>query len=134
MNRVNPFGIIAATVLVSVLGGIWFSTIFGKVYATVLGRAYDPKAKMPPLFYAGPMICMLMTVITSAFLMRALGIASLGAAVEFGAVVGTGYLGANAINMGINPNIPRPIAYGLLSAGYFFLSSVLISMTLYGLR
>ena len=120
--------------MVSVLGGVWFSAIFGKAYAAVLGRTYDPKAKMAPLFYAGPMICMLMTVITSAFLMRALAIASLGAAGGFGAVVGFGYLGANAVNMGINPNIPRPIAYGMLSAGYFFLSSVLIAVTLYWLR
>ena len=103
--------------MVSVLGGVWFTAIFGKAYAAVPGRNYDPKAKMVPLFYAGPMICMLITVITSAFLMRALAIASLGAAAGFGAVVGFGYLGANAVNMGINPNIPCPIAYGMLSAG-----------------
>ena len=120
--------------MVSVLGGVWFSAIFGKTYAAVLGRDYDPKAKLAPLFYAGPVICMLIIVVTSAFLMRALAISSLGTAAGFGAAVGFGYLGANAVNMGINPNIPRPIAYGMLSAGYFVLSSVLIGVTLYWLR
>ncbi len=134
MNRINPVGIVAATVLVSVLGGVWFGAIFAQAYAKVLGRIHDPKAKMSPLYYAGPMICMLATAVTSAFLMRRLGVASLGAAVGFGSIVGSGYLGASAVNMGINPNIPRPIAYGLLSAAYFFLSSILISTTLFWFR
>ena len=134
MTRINPLGIIAATVAVSILGGVWFTAIFGKAYAAVLGRPHDPKAKMPPLFYVGPMICTLLTVTTSAFAMRALGTASIGSAVLCGAVVGAGFLGVTAVNMAINPNIPKPVTYGLLSAGFFFVSSVLMDVTLYWLR
>jgi hypothetical protein len=38
---------------------------------------------------------------------------------------------ATAMNMAINPNIPRPILYGLLSSGYFLVSSILISVIIY---
>lgn len=80
------------------------------------------------------MICMLVTVFTSAWVMRAMSIASLASAISFGALVGAGYLGTTAVNMGISPNIRKPLAYGFLSAAFFFVSSVVISGTLYLLR
>jgi hypothetical protein len=46
-------------------------------------------------------------------------------------IVGVGYLSATAMNMAINPNIPRPILYGLLSSAYFLVSSILISVIIY---
>lgn len=36
-----------------------------------------------------------------------------------------------AMNMAINPNIQRHIVYGVLSAGYFMVSSMTISITLF---
>ncbi|WP_263370965.1 DUF1761 domain-containing protein [Granulicella cerasi] len=134
MTRINPLAILAAAFVVSMLGWVWFTALFGKVYSSVLGREHNPAAKMPSLYFVGPMICMLLTVVTSAWLMPARGISSLASAISFGAVVGAGYLGTTAVNMGINPNIRRPLAYGFLSAGFFFVSSVLISATLYLLR
>jgi hypothetical protein len=50
--------------------------------------------------------------------------------VAFGAIVGAGYLAATTINVAINPNIPRPLFYGLISGSYFFLSSVIASVIL----
>ncbi|CAN5480524.1 hypothetical protein BH10PSE17_BH10PSE17_03130 [soil metagenome] len=74
---------------------------------------------------------MLVTTIASAMLMNALRVDTIGEAVKFGATVGVGLLASTAVNMGLNPNIPRPIAYGLLSAGYFVTSSVVISVILF---
>ena len=45
--------------------------------------------------------------------MSAERIGSIGEAVGFGTIVGVGYLSATAMNMAINPNISRPILYGL---------------------
>lgn len=58
-------------------------------------------------------------------------ISSLGGAVGLGTLIGAGLLSATAMNMAINPNVPRPIIYGLLSSGYFFVASILISIVLY---
>ena len=46
-------------------------------------------------------------------------------ALIFGAVVGLGYLASTTVNVAINPNIPRPLLYGLISGGYIFVGSLL---------
>lgn len=97
----------------------------------VLGREYPPAQKPGALYIVGPSLCMLATTIAIALLMGALAIPTLGAAIGLGMLVGVGFLGATAVNMGINPNIPRPLAYGFLSASYYVISSVVISAVLF---
>ncbi len=128
---VSWIGILAAAFAVMMLGWVWFAVLFARTYAGVLNRPYEPGAKMPPLFIAGPSLCMLVTTITSAWLMPAVGVATLAGAIGFGAVVGVGYLGSTAVNMAINPLVPRPLAYGFLSASYFLVASIVISVVLF---
>lgn len=68
---------------------------------------------------------------TLAVLMRWLAVPTLLQAAGLGILVGVGLLASTAVNMGINPNIPRPLRYGFLSAGYFLASSILICIILY---
>lgn len=131
MYHVSILAIVAATIAVMALGFVWFALLFARQYAVVLGRVYEPNAKMPPLYFIGPALCVLLTAITSALLMSAQKIGSFGEALGFGAIVGVGYLSATAMNMAINPNIPRPIIYGLLSSAYFFVASIVISVIIY---
>jgi len=133
-QSISWIGILAAALAVMVLGWVWFAVLFARAYASVLDRPFEPGAKMPPLFIAGPSLCMLVTTVTSAFLMPAVGVATLPAAIGFGALVGVGYLGSTAVNMAINPLVPRPLAYGGLSAGYFLVASVLVSVVLFLVR
>lgn len=128
---INWIGILAAAFAVMMLGWIWFAVLFARTYAAVLDRPYEPGAKMPPLYIVGPSLCMLVTTIVSAWLMRAIGVVTLGGAIQFGLAIGAGYLGSTAVNMAINPLIPRPLAYGFLSASYFLVASVLISTVLF---
>lgn len=121
----NPFGILAAAFAVMMLGWLWFDLMFGRTYAVVLGRAHPPESKPAPLYFVGPSICMLVTTVALAVLMRSLSISTLSQAIGLGALVGVGFLGSTAVNMGINPNIPRPLPYGFLSATYFVTSSIL---------
>jgi hypothetical protein len=44
---------------------------------------------------------------------------------EFALIVGVGYLFSNTVNFAINPNMPKPIPYGLIS-GFFHLVGILI--------
>ena len=85
---------------------------------------------MSPIFYLGPLLCVLVTSLASAVLMQSLGIENLGDAVLFGTIVGVGYLVATTFNVAINPNIPRPLLYGLVSGGYFLAGSWLSSIIL----
>ncbi|MGI2036294.1 DUF1761 domain-containing protein [Rhizobium panacihumi] len=130
LNHVSILAVLVSAIAVMVLGFVWFAVVFKKQYAVVLGRVGQPDA-MGPLFIVGPSICVLVTAFTMAYLMSTLEVASMSQALGFGAVVGIGLIGATAMNMAINPNIPRPITYGLLSSAYFLVSSVLISAVVY---
>jgi hypothetical protein len=130
MTRINWLAVLAATFTTTVVGGLWFTFLFGKAYATVLGRAYDPKAKPAPIFIVGPMVCSLITTITSATLMKALNVTSVGDGISFGTVVGLGYLVATMANTAINPNMPRPLMYSLVSGPFFLLTSIVTSLIL----
>lgn len=130
VTRINWLAVLAATFASTVLGGVWFTALFGKTYASVLGRVYDPKAKPAPIFVVGPLVCSLITILTSAVLMKALKLTSAGEALAFGVVVGLGYLVSTMANTAINPNMPRPLMYSLVSGPYFFLMSVMTSLIL----
>ena len=73
---------------------------------------------MAPIFIVGPAVCGLVVAITSAVLIEPLGIDAVGDGLLFGAIVGVGCLFANTVNIAINPNVPRPLFYGLISASY----------------
>jgi hypothetical protein len=130
MTRINWLAVLAATFACTVLGGLWFTALFGKAYASVLGRAHDPKAKPAPIFIVGPLVCTLIAVLTSATLIKALNLTSAGDAITFGAVVGFGYFVSTMTNTAINPNMPRPLMYSLVSGPYFFLLSIITSLIL----
>ncbi len=127
---INWWGVLVATVIVTVLAGLWFTVVVGKAYATAVGR--DPNAPAPsgPLFIAGPLVCNVVIVIASALLISALKIDTIGAALQFGAVVGIGYLVAMTFQIAINPVFARPLFYGLVNGPYFLLSSLIISASL----
>jgi Protein of unknown function (DUF1761) len=128
--NINWLGALVATVIVTVLAGLWFTVIVGKAYATAVGR--DPNAPAPsgPLFIVGPLLCNIVTVMASATLISALGIVTLGTALQFGLIVGIGYLVAMTFQIAINPVFARPLYYGLVNGPYFLISSLVISASL----
>ena len=116
------------------LGPLWYLLLFKKQYYISLGKEFDPKQKPGTLFIVGPAICSLIITITSALLMYALEINSLQSAPEFALVVGIGYLVSNTINIAINPNIPRPMLYGLISGTFHLVGIVMASIVLYVMK
>ena len=134
LSELNWIAIAAGTVALSVLGVLWFAVLFPKVYAIALGKQ-DVQPTPPALmFIVGPFICGLVTTIASAILIRAFKIESVADGLIFGAIVGIGYLTSTTVNTGINPNIPRPLVYGLVSGSYFFLAGLFVSVILVALK
>lgn len=130
LTQVSWLAVALATLASSTLGGVWFTALFGKTYAYALGREAQPQTKPGPLFIFGPMVCGLVTTITSAILMRALGIDSIPGAMTFGTTIGLGYLVATMTNTAINPNFPRPFLYSAVCGPYFLLSSLMTALIL----
>jgi len=130
VSQINWLAIVIATLPTMVLGFVYFGLVFGKTYAAILGRPFDPKAKPAPIFIAGPLVCTLVTNIANAMIMKALGITSIGDAVSFGVLVGVGYLVATMTNVAINPNMPHPLRYAMLNAPYFLVINVIACVIL----
>ncbi|KAL9647301.1 hypothetical protein ABK040_011668 [Willaertia magna] len=133
ITNLNWISVLLAFVIYFILGALWFTLFFKKQYAISLGKENQLPKKPAPIFIIGPAICSLVITIASAILIYALNINTTSAAIEFALVVGVGFLVANTINIAINPNMPRPIYYGIISGSYhlvgiFIVSIILVSM------
>jgi hypothetical protein len=126
--------LVAACVASLAMGGVWFAVLFAKPYARALGRENAPPEKLAPIYLIGPFVCSLVAAITGSILLPLLHTDSAGGAAALGALVGLGYLGSTALNVAINPNIPRPLLYALVNVPYFVLSSIAIHVILVLLR
>lgn len=131
---VHWLGVAAAFVPYFLLGGLWFTVFFPKPYRASLGLEQTPQTKPAPIFIIGPAVCSLIITITTAVLLRALHVDSYSGALQFAAVIGLGYLVANTVNIAINPNIPRPLFYGVISGGFHLTGIVIVSTILVAMR
>ncbi len=133
LANLNWIAVLLALVAYCVLGALWFTLLFSKQYKISLGRNNETLPNKP-IFIVGPALCSLVIIIASAILMRALNIQSFEAAVEFALIVGIGYLVANTVNIAINPNIPRPIHYGIISGSYHLVGILIVSIILVAMK
>ena len=126
LSKINWLAVLLSLVLYSFFGWLWFTVLFPNQYASTLDKLGMMPTKPDPIYFYGPALAILPTIITSALLMVVLNINTLKTATEFALVIGLGFLVANTFNIAINPNIPHPMAYGLLVGG-FQLISILVS-------
>ena len=116
--NLNWISVLLAFVAYFLLGALWFTLFFSKAYKISLGRKKNETLPNKPIFIIGPALCTLVITLVSAILIYVFNIQSFGRALEFSLLVGIGYLFSNTVNIAINPNIPRPILYGIISGTY----------------
>lgn len=133
LANLNWISVLLAFVLYFVLGGLWFTLFFRRWYKISLGKDGET---LPAtlIFIVGPALCCLVITIASAVLIYALNVSSIGRAVEFAIFIGIGYLVANTVNIAINPNIPRPILYGIISGAYHLVGISMVSIILVAMK
>lgn len=131
---VDWLAVLIAFVVSTALAGLYFPVLIAKPYIVALGRQNAGKPESTLVTNLGPIVCVLLTTVTSAVLLQALDVTAVGDAVAFGLIVGIGYLSAMTFQIAINPNVPRPIYYGVLNAPYFIISSVLTALILTWMR
>ena len=131
---INWVSVLLAFAAYFVLGGMWFAFLFKNQYLVSLGKENEPPQKMTPIFIAGPALCTLVVTITTALLIYALGITIYSAAAEFALLIGVGFLVANTVNIAINPNMPHPIHYGIISGGYHLVGILAVCLILVAMK
>lgn len=91
IELINWWAVLVATVLAFVLGGIWYGPVFGTAWLEALGKTEDDIEPSASPFVIS-FFTALLTAITLAWLMIALGISGwLGGAV-LGGVTGIGFI------------------------------------------
>jgi hypothetical protein len=129
-TRIYPLAVVVAGIAHTVLGGIWFGLLFGKPYAASLKLAADAMKKPSALFIVGPFFYSLVTILTSAWLLNAMGISRMQDAVLLGLFVGVGLLAPMTLNIAINPLFPRPFYYACINAPLFVVGNILACVIL----
>ena len=130
LGDISWIAVAVAAVAGIVMAGLWFAVVFAKPYAIALGREGQAPPPATVVSAAGPIVCQLVTLLTSAVLIEALDVTSVADAIAFGLIVGVGYLTAMAFQIAINPVVPRPLLYGAINAPYFVASSVVSAVIL----
>lgn len=133
LANLNWISVAIAFVVYFVLGALWFTLFFPKPYKISLGKENETLPNKP-IFIVGPALCTLVITIVSAMLMYALNIQSFSDALGFSLLIGFGYLVANTTNIAINPNIPRPILYSIISGAYHLMGIVLVGVILVAMK
>ncbi|MEA5256609.1 DUF1761 domain-containing protein [Arcicella aquatica] len=130
LANLNWMSVLIAFTLYCFEGALWFTLLFSKQYKISLGRENETLPNKP-IFIIGPAICTLVVTIVSAILMYALNISTWAQMFEFSLLTGIGYLVANTFNIAINPNIPRPILYGIISGSYHLVGILITNSILF---
>ncbi|QCX37382.1 DUF1761 domain-containing protein [Aureibaculum algae] len=134
LTSINWLGVLAAFIPYFMLGALWFTLLFKNQYAISLGKENSMPEKPAPIFIIGPAICSLIVTITTAILIYALNIDSYQSAIEFAFIIGFGYLVANTMNIAINPNIPNPIMYGIISGAYHLVGIIIVCIIIFAMK
>lgn len=130
LANLNWISVLLAFIVYNGIGALWFTLLFAKPYKISLGKANETLPNNP-IFIAGPAICTFVVTLTSAIFIYALNIQSMGSVIELSLLIGFGFLVANTTNIAINPNIPRPILYSIISGSYHLLGIVLAGLILF---
>ena len=133
LSSINWLALPAAFVPYFMLGGLWFTVFFKHPYARSLGKQGQLPERPAPIFIVGPAVCAFVITLATVYLMYALDISSLSQALAFALVVGIGYLVANTFNIAINPNIPHPMRYGLISGSYHLVGILIVCTIVYAM-
>jgi hypothetical protein len=133
LANLNWISVVVASVAYFMLGYVWYVLLFSKQYKASLGKENETLPNTP-IFMVGPAVCCLVYTVTSGVLMHALNIGTYGGALEFALIVGIGYLVTNTVNIAINPNIPRPIYYGVITGAYHLVGFTIANIILVAMR
>ena len=134
LTEISWLSVLLAFVPYFLLGALWFTLLFPKPYLISLGKENEAQQKPAAIFIIGPAVCCLVITIASAILIYALKINSYENAMIFAAITGLGFLVANTVNIAINPNIPRPLLYGLISGAYHFVGMMIVCIVLVAMK
>lgn len=133
-TELNWWAVVLAIVAYFVLGALWFTPLFGRLYDSALGTVRQKNQSWSLIYYLGPFIGSVVVTLATAVLVEALDMEALSDALLFGLIAGVGYGASVSFTNAINPVTPRPLLYGAITGGYHVVGIVLVALILVGLN
>jgi hypothetical protein len=130
MTLIPPF---AAGIAYFVLGGLWFTPLFGKAWDRAVGFERPAKWRPPLPYYLGPLVGCLVVAAAISVLLRLSATTTYERALGLGLVVGAGLTATVTAVNAISPNVPRPALYAAVVGGYHLVGAVLCAAIIHGL-
>ena len=131
LATLNWLAILAATAVLYVLGGLWYSpAMFGSRWRAGLGFVPPDGWTPGPLLYLAPLAGCFVVTLATALLVMVTDAHSLTDGIALGLIVGLGYGAAVAGVDATAPSHPRPGAVALITGAYWTLGLTLVAVIL----
>ena len=125
--------ILAAGAAYFILGGLWFTPLFGKQWDTAVGFARPPKWKPALPYYLIPLAGCLIAAGATAILVFLTHAQTLYDFLHVGLIAGVGYAAGTTATNAVAPNMPRPYLYAAVVGSYHIAGNLLSAAVLYWL-
>ena len=108
-----------------VLGALWFSPLFGRVWDRAVGHERRQGERFPTSYYVVPLVSSIAIAAATAWLAEAVGLLGRprllpdGRAL-FTIALGVGVAAAVSVTNAMTPNMRHPFVYGAVTGGYHF--------------
>ena len=131
LAAVNWLAVVAATVALYVLGGLWYSPVlFGPRWRAGVGFVPPHGWKPGALLYLGPLLGCFVATLATALLVTIADAHSAKDGVMLGLIVGLGYAAAVAGVDATAPSHPRPGTLALIVGAYWTIGLTMVAVIL----
>jgi MFS family permease len=132
-GEVSWWAVAAATLASYLLGALWFTPLFGRLWDRSLDHERVRGRSFAPLYYVAPFVSSALTTVATAVLLETAQIRTAGGAVVLGLLVGVCYAAAVTFTNAVNPRTPRPVLFAAVTGSYHVVSIVLGALLLVAL-
>lgn len=101
-----------------VLGALWFTPLFGKLWDRAIGRAPSAERRFGLDYYIVPLASAILVSLALGVVLTILRPSSLGEATFVGVLIGFGVAFAVSVNNALTPHTPHPYLLGVVTGGY----------------
>ena len=131
LAAVNWLAVVAATVALYLLGGLWYSpSLFGSRWRAAVGFVPPQGWKPGALLYLAPLVGCFVVTLATALLVTIADAHSATDGVILGLLVGLGYAAAVAGVDATAPSHPRPGALALIVGAYWTIGLTMVAVIL----
>ena len=100
------------------LGALWFSPLFGRVWDRSVGHERRSGERFPTSYYVVPLVSSIAIAMATAWVAEAADLDGFWDGTLFTIALGVGIAAAVSVTNAMTPNMRHPFVYGVVTGGY----------------